>query len=702
MPTSDLTIPPYGTSGDRLLGWCLEAVQEGRAWLQTQTPTKSWAGIRALLSMPDGQQPNVEGLSNTGYNKTKRIARELVASLANFRHAGEFAVTQDQELFDRANLLTRLDANWYLKNDIVEVNRRALQYAVADGTSYFWQTWNPYRWSKQRGDIDLEALSASDVFFVQLPKNHDIQQAYGVLIREELPINVAKAKYRATNPYWAAGLVADRDSPGWLQKGLQAVQKYMGSPALAVAGRIGNEKQNTSFPTVDIWHLYTADTSVNETPFPIEMGRPGTNWAYTVPARGDALSVGRINPATGNPFTLPATWDDCAMFPLRRYTIFATNGVGYDGTSPFWHGDVPVARLSFGDWAWEALGSSLLAESRTMQHGVEALMRGVENLAAARMDPAFLYDDTLVSDSWAKSFNPMMAGARAKAPLSQGDVIKFPIDPSIYNIPPVILEFIRQQEDRMDYLTGVRDLVAITKAQQIPGADTIEKLMEMAGPIVQDLVSRVALPMRILGEQRKALYFQFYTTARMITVAGEDGAPVDVQYAPEKLIPYWRDATGGALDAPQQSAKTREFLTEFEYRVTESGINEIHRMTTKLFYMQLMKAGFPLSWWDFAKIAQIPNFGPPPEGTNTVMERWTAQKMMEGEIAVEQQAAAQSAAAKAGLVPPGGAPEGAGGAGEPPQGGQPGAGRPPSFNAPPRLVQKNGPDGPRTTVATSR
>jgi hypothetical protein len=144
----------------------------------------------------------------------------------------------------------------------------------------------------------------------------------------------------------------------------------------------------------------------------------------------------------------------------------------------------------------------------------------------------------------------------------------------------------------------------------------------------------------------------------------------------------------------------KKSLDDFKYVVSESGINEIHRMTTKLFYIQLMKAGFPISWWTFAKIAQIPNFGPPPEGTNTEMERWIAQQHIQTELALDQ----QQEIAGAGLVGPDGQPVSSGGAGgEGGPGGGPGGGagpgRPASFQKAPRIEQKDG--GARSTIATS-
>ncbi len=94
----------------------------------------------------------------------------------------------------------------------------------------------------------------------------------------------------------------------------------------------------------------------------------------------------------------------------------------------------------------------------------------------------------------------------------------------------------------------------------------------------------------------------------------------------------------------------------------------------KLFYLQLMKAGFPIDWWTFAKIAQIPNFGPAPmdkDGNEitSVIERWVAQEHMKRELAEE------------------------GAEGQPPT-----KGRPPSNRGPASIVQKG---GGRSTVKTS-
>jgi hypothetical protein len=98
----------------------------------------------------------------------------------------------------------------------------------------------------------------------------------------------------------------------------------------------------------------------------------------------------------------------------------------------------------------------------------------------------------------------------------------------------------------------------------------------------------------------------------------------------------------------------------------------MQQMSQKLLLLQLEKLGFPLDPWTKADLFEIDNFGPPPEGASTIMERWIAWKKMLSELAQQD-------------------------------GGQPGQaetrGRKPSGTKSPKLAQKSG--GTRTTIKQS-
>lgn len=690
---TDLTIPPAAAPADARLNWLLGATSEGQAWLQAQKPATVWDQVRVALGGTNASE-QLAGLSNLVYNKTKRSVREIVASLSSFRHEGEFKPRWDSTLYGRAQELTKLDADWYRRLGVVRTIRAGVQYAVGFGTGYFYQTWDNDLLGPGDGDIKLQALAPDAVTFVQMPEDHDLQKCYAVIVRETLPINLARAKYADLDGgRFAAALQPDSGNPNLIQKGLNKVQQFV-APVLRLAG-LNRQQATSSFPTVDVFHAYIDDRSVNDSGFPVDMGREGTNWAYAVPSLGDPVPTGQVNPQTRQPFTRPAEPADCRLYPRRRLCVYARTGLGYDGASPWWHGRVPVARLRLMDWAWEALGGSTPAEILPIEQGVVALMRMMEDSWAARLDPPVLYDRDKVSDSFMDAFNPRRAGARAGADINMGKVLEYPVPPDQYNVPQGVPQFITEQEARMDYLSGATDIVAIAKAKQVPGADALEKLMEMAGPIVQDMIRALEAPLTELGQQRLAMYLQFYTGPRVITVVGPDGKKSTEQFVPALITP---PAAEGESPA-QHAARRRRQLLDYAYEVTESGINEIHRMTTKLFYVQLLKSGFPIDWWTCAEVFQIPSFGPVPQGTNNVLERWTAQKRIEVEL---MGYAAQLAAAQ-GLAGTGGAPPGAGagppGASQDRPTGQSGPGRPSANTAAPRIESKDG--GARSTVATS-
>lgn len=658
-PTTNYEIPALGSDAPKTLSWCLEAVSEGEAWLQAQRPTQEWENVLRMLGPSVG--PALQGLSNTGFNLVERNARDIVASLSNFRHEGEFKPRFDKALYGQAHIITKLDRAWYQETNAYEKYRANLQNTVTFGTGYLMEDWDKDYWGNH-GDIDLRALDPKDVTFVQLPANGNIQKAYAVIVREEMPINLAKATYYAH----ADKLVPDRDTPNWLVKGLRKVQKFLGgSPALATAGTSG--RRNTgSFPTVDIYKMYTMDRSFNESGIPRQMGTLGTNWSYTVPSLGDEISTGVKNPGTGAMWTRPADTYDCRLFPLRRYSIFTRTAMIYDGSSPWWHGEVPVARTRFNDWAWEALGRSLLADPATMQDGIVALMRFMEDACAARLDPAMLYNERTVSEGFATNFKPRLAGTRAAVDFDAGEVIKPALPYQHYDIPPFISQHIKDQENRINHQMGTPDLVAIAKAKQIPSSDGLEKLMEMAGPLVQDMVRAQEAPLQQLGNWRKAYYFQFYNHARLITIAGPDEESTEeLEYVPEMLV---GKIEGENLKDKQD--RTKSYLGQFKYHISESGINEMYRMTNRLSLLQLRKAGLPIDWWTIGKAFKLSNLGSEPEGTNNMMERFVAEKHIERELAEEMQGSQQ-----------------------------PGAGRPSSNKKPPQLKTKDG--GTRSTVTTS-
>jgi hypothetical protein len=141
-------------------------------------------------------------------------------------------------------------------------------------------------------------------------------------------------------------------------------------------------------------------------------------------------------------------------------------------------------------------------------------------------------------------------------------------------------------------------------------------------------------------------------------------------------------------------------LSTFYFYTTPTALHQIKQMSVKLQYQTLWRSGFPVDPWTLAEVFDIKDFGPPPEGTTNIMERWEAWERIKMEKTLEAQQRvmdfqARMQAATGQTVDAGTGGAAGNGSGIP---GQAGPGRPPTGQAPPKLEQKG--DG-RAVVSES-
>ena len=399
---------------------------------------------------------------------------------------------------------------------------------------------------------------------------------------------------------------------------------------------------------------------------------------------------------------------------------------------------VPIVKMSFDDWAWEFLGYSMTRDLDSIEQSTNTLRRAIDDSANARLRPPMMFDDRTISKSLVESVDTRVPGQAVGVDFTAGErPIKPILEPAFYDVPQWILEVIKSNDESQKYLSGVQDFSALAKAQQIPSSDTVEKIMEMAGPVVTSISRNMEAALGQLGEMIKCMFFQFYTAKRRIQILGKDGiTPLDTSYyTPDKLTPS--HMPGEAKDrssAFTDVQRVRMCMGSIYFKITPKSLHQITQMSRKLLYIQLQKAGIPIDPWTMAEINDIPNFGPAPDGTTTVMQRWVAFVKIKGELQATIAASAQLImqqeqlrfAAMVQLAQqgqggeqgpgspqggPGGPPPGAGGAPGSPSGaplpqaspspalGQNAPGRPPEFNGgTPVIASKDG--GTRSTITS--
>jgi hypothetical protein len=341
--------------------------------------------------------------------------------------------------------------------------------------------------------------------------------------------------------------------------------------------------------------------------------------------------------------------EDCMIYPNRRLLIVTdtcvVNPAPEHQSSYRWDGRVPCAQLRADDWAWNFLGFPITRYGQSLEKLAIELWRGIGDKMNLSLNPSAFFDRNSTAASLLQTANPRIPGLRTGVDMQLNPAAAqwTPMMPyQWYQVGNDIIETAAKilpgiMKDQM----GVADVTAMSRARQLPAGDSTEKLLEAMGPLVKDQSRNMEEAIRMLGEMWKSDWFQFATAARRMQLLGPEGVTEeDFDFEPGTLIPLTKDPDGKRNDdgtpkvlpmtsgpdgswnyepgsdtrmptlSVQQFERARWHKNNFTFSVTPYSLHELNSTTRKLFMLQLMKVGFPLSWWTLAEAFDIKNFGP--------------------------------------------------------------------------------------------
>jgi len=656
-------------SPDSLLAWAKDIVSDGRAYLRLQP---AYPFISDGIDLVNGEGPSttpIGTLSHMRTDQTVRNIKEIIAAQTNIRIIPAFKSNVD-EFRQQEMILNKSFMAWQGMTFADRRLRKAWQWACAAGTGYVGTRYEPNYWYRGKGDIVWDAYGPLDVLPVGLGRQHDLQKAYAVALRVETPVHEAWRLF----PLYVHKIKPARDA----QAGHGTVISQAVKFATAVLKRFGQgtryEREATPWAMVDVYYIYVDDDSVNDTGEVVKMRGPdgvyGTSWSYDVPYVGQEIPIGQLN---GSPRFRKAGREDCLLYPNRRLIIcVGTDLLGVcvnpDPTcqaSPYWHAKVPVAQLRSDDWAWNFLGFPMTRYGQSLERASVEMWRGMIDAMNARLSPPRAFDRNSQAAALAQTINTRIPNQvvgldLSLVPLAQqmGPLLPF----QWYEYPAHYLQAQGMLQSMIKEQMGVADAAALARARQLPSGDSVEKLMEQLGPLIKDQSRNMEESIRLLGEQWKSNFFQFYTAARRMQLIGPEGvAEEDFDYRPGTLIPYADDSLWASTGAPDmrsmemrrkfgapeeweayfargeivpQFERARWHKDNFNFTVTPYSLHEFNSISRKLFYIQLQGRGFPLDPWTLAELFDIRNFGETPmipdastgqlRRAQTIFERWTA------------------------------------------------------------------------------
>jgi hypothetical protein len=665
------------------MAWLNDVVSMGESYNSTLLSARDIGKAISMISGA-GERRLTQSRSDLTMNREKRALREVVANIADIRAVDCY--TSDNPAYqDFLGMMNKVGKAVWFESRFPSAFKKACQWLVAGGYSFISPVYRNIRLqSKSARRIDFDVYSCNDALPFQVPDNNSVQGVYAWTRIRFMPEYEAHAKF----PKFQSKLrpVARRRYSGNAAKDrIGLAERFRAGAALGTASNWAAEMDEIRYTTV-------RDLSLNDTKKPIPMGKPGALESYIVPFLGQELPTAQfIQPGIRK--TRKATEEDCFLYPNLRLFVSQT-GMDtpiYDGPFWDWHGMHPLARFSADEWPWEP-GYSLAADIEYLANARRDLLRGMDQTARARFDPAILYNkDAGLNRKTMEKFDPYEERGRlgVDGPVDE-KLLRTALPDALLSIQDWAFKYEQGLMDGEDYMLGLNALNNLAKAKIASADSAVEKAQEEAGPIATDISHGMEEPMAEIMEMVLALVMQYYPTGRIMQYVGPDGVAKEVfDLKPESLVPsHGQDEdpeNGPSIYTRMDLVKT--FLANIHAQITPGSLHGEVQTKQKLLMLQLQRSGFMISSETVAKSMDLANWGTL-EG-NTEVEKWQSEQRMKLEFAEKLKQLATSLQPQGASGPPQPAQMG-GNAGKP--------GRPPTGNKPANMKTKGSGEGQRVAI----
>ncbi len=616
------TIPQPGEPSytGAILDFITEGINEAEAFLKAMP---GYANIEKSKRMIHGQHSNVlsggsvGGLSTVEANHFSKAATQLVSGMTDTRPFWEYrtfnkSYDKQTQIFGKLALHLWLNHNWDMRW------ADGIRSCCTGGSTYLHQTWNDHL-----QHLDLHAEDVRDVLPIRPNDYHTIQTAFGVILRRNRTVNYLKSEY----PEFADLITPDRDGGATGQNENTRYARLMeklGSPFWnSIKARQQPARDIPRIPTADEFHVYLDDERIHEGREPLYMG----NW-HTAPVEGCRQCLLSGTPHALNNWSYIVQRGD-RVYPNKRLIIATSKLVLYDNTSIYWHGLYPFPKLTLDPWEDTFIGKGLVWDAMPMQKFLDRWLRLIDNHMQKWQQPDLMADKNSTSQSEFNKINTARPGLKMRFnPIAgKGPELRYP-DP----LPQYLVDVGKFAIEEIGELTGARSMGQLANLNQLPAADTVERLMEAMTPEVR-LRSRILEAFtREFAMITASNIAQFMTFAQRLAILGPDGATQeDFDYDPGSLIPDYvhaDDFDEGGRPTPEAIARgplprrdrAKEFLRQTSMHIAPGSLLNASEITDKLMYLTLAREGI-IDPQTLADKMGIPNWGEIPG--KTILEKLT-------------------------------------------------------------------------------
>src|SRR5690348_1964489 len=312
----------YDATESRKLGWINEQCQEGENWNKSQRGYNDWLKALDIICGNYSEREALEYRSTITSNRLKTNIQVAVAGLSAIRPWGGYQASKTFK--DEALMMNQTTRALYLSNFWDQSIKAALQWQAATNTGWLRPVYRRDMAGRGHGNIELDAFGMPSVLAAQMPSSGNWQRAYAVTLLDEKPI-------------WEAhGMFPDHQdrlkptsSRYWYNAQIRRASQENNRRRFGFNPFKKADKSDAIEHLIPIRYTTINDLSLNVTGKPIQMGEPGSPWAYEVPSYKALMPNGRT-----------ATAMDARLYPFRRLIISSEAVCLYDGPAFNWHGEL--------------------------------------------------------------------------------------------------------------------------------------------------------------------------------------------------------------------------------------------------------------------------------------------------------------------------------------------------------------------------
>ena len=600
-----------------ILGFAREAISEADNFLKAQ---KGYSKIQESIDaiMGDQAELRTDRLSSTAANHIGKIALDLAAGMTDVRPFMEF-MTQNPAYEPQVRNFKNLGEHWWYKRSADLRLTDIIKYAEVAGTGYAHLAWDT-----DLLDITCTPEDPRDVLPIRPSGNITLQDAAGVCIRRQRTVNFLRSIWPESK--WDK-IVAEKEGSFLSALANTSAGKLLERATAGLSpfhdALFGNKAKDhlPRIPTCDYFTMYLRDDRIHEGATPLFMGAfnddgtPKNNWSYVV--------------HKGEP-----------VYPNKRLLIFTNHGVLYDGPSLYWHGLYPVCKLTLDPYPWLWLGKGVIWDLLTLNRSLDKALQFWDDWLQKLRRPDVIADKNSISKAALEKIDTSRAGLKLMQNPLAGKGIQFVPAGAI---PQDFWKGVQFLIDEMNELSGVANIQALMRLNQVPSSDTIEQIADKMSPSVRLRSKMVEGFIREFATMLAYDFLQFYTLPMRLHILGaqgmtaEDANPQQADLAryfdPGSMVPnylgndYGPDGnlTPEALmrgKPRDRMHRAKEMMEHIEFYVAPGSLLAQSDVTEQMKYIQLYRMqAMPL--WDMLDRLKISDIGPKPEGN--LIERLAAQ-----------------------------------------------------------------------------